>query len=106
MKNKENLVYNVREITTFKDLVESSAELYGERTAFVFSESGDMTEVTYNETFEQTKALAAYLRSVVPENSKVAVIGKNSYNWALTYLAVTCGSELSSRSTRICVPTR
>ncbi len=91
MKNRENLVYNTRKITTFKELFDGSAELYGERTAFCFAEGDEIINITYNEAYEQVKALSAYLRSVVPEGAKVAVSGKNSYRWAITYLAVTCG---------------
>ncbi len=91
MKDKNKMVYDAREVTTFKDILEGSAELYGERTAFIFSDAGNITEVTFSQTFENVKAFAAYLRSVVPEGAKVAVTGKNSYCWAMTYLTVTCG---------------
>ncbi len=91
MKNNSGFVYNVRKITTFKELLDGSAELYGDKTAFSFTEGDEVKHITYSEAYEQVKALAAYLRSVVPEGSKVAVSGKNSHYWAITYLAVTCG---------------
>lgn len=91
MKEQNTMVYNARGITTFRDLLEGSVELYGERTAFLYSDAGEITEVTYERTFENVRAFAAYLRSLLPEGAKVAVIGKNSYFWALTYLTVTCG---------------
>ena len=92
MRNNEMLVYNIRTVTTFKELLEGSVELYGERTAFLYTESDEaVIEVTYNEAFEQIKAFATYLRSIFPEGARIAVTGKNSYHWALTYLAVTCG---------------
>lgn len=72
MKDKNKMVYDAREVTTFKDILEGSAELYGERTAFIFSDAGNITEVTFSQTFENVKAFAAYLRSVVPEGAKVA----------------------------------
>lgn len=91
MRKNETLVYDIREITTFKELLDGSAELYGERVAFLYAESEKVTEVTYKEAYEQVKEFASYLRSIFPEGARIAVSGKNSYFWALTYLAVSCG---------------
>lgn len=91
MKNNTGLVYDVRNITTFRELIEGSAELYGERTAFIFTDGSEVREITYSRAFDEIKSFTAYLRSVLPEGVKVAVTGKNSYFWAISYLTVTCG---------------
>ena len=91
MKNNTGLVYDVRNITTFRELIEGSAELYGERTAFLFTDGNEVREITYSRAFDEIKSFTAYLRSVLPEGAKVAVTGKNSYFWAISYLTVTCG---------------
>ncbi len=85
------MVYDVKLIKTFKELLDSSAEEFGEKEAFLLKKNGEVREVTYNELKNDVRALAAYLRSVVPEGSSVALTGPNGYGWAIGYLAVACG---------------
>ena len=87
----EKMVYNIRDILTFRDLIGGSAELYGDLCAFTFREGGGVREITYNEAYSDIRAFAAYLNSLGLNGKKVGVMGKNGYAWALTYLAVTCG---------------
>ena len=86
-----NMVYEIEDVTTIKELIERSASLYADRPAFLYEENGEVAHITYERVYRDVKALATYLRSILPEGAKIAVTGKNSYNWALTYLAVTCG---------------
>lgn len=85
------LVYNIRDILTFRDLIGGSAERYGDLCAFTFREGDGVREVTYNEAYNDVRAFAAYLNSLGLSGKKVGIMGKNGYPWALTYLAVTCG---------------
>ena len=85
------LVYNIRDILTFRDLIGGSAELYGDLCAFTFREDGGVREITYHEAYDDIRAFAAYLNSLGLNGKKVGVMGKNGYPWALTYLAVGCG---------------
>lgn len=86
-----NLVYNIRDILTFRDLIGGSAELYGDLCAFTFRAGDGVREITYREAYDDIRAFAAYLNSLGLNGKKVGVMGKNGYPWALTYLAVTCG---------------
>ena len=85
------LVYNIRDVLTFRDLLDGSAELYGDLCAFTFREGGSVREITYNEAYSDIRAFATYLNSLGLSGKKVGIMGKNGYPWALTYLAVTCG---------------
>ena len=87
----EKMVYNIRDILTFRDLIGGSAELYGELCAFTFREGDGVRQITYGEAYSDVRAFAAYLNSLGLNGKKVGVMGKNGYAWALTYLAVTCG---------------
>lgn len=91
---KTNLVYDCRHISTIKELVESSAELFGENTAFVLKKDGKIKELNYNKVLADVKALATYFNSLGYEGKKIAVMGKNSYEWLLTYLAVMSGTGI------------
>ncbi len=89
---KNNLVYNVREVITIRELIESSCEMFADKCAFTFADDDDViTEISYARFFEELVALSAYLNSLGLEGKKIAVTGRNSYNWALTYAAITCG---------------
>ncbi len=90
-KYNTNFVYETEEVTTVRELIERSALLYSERPAFLYNEDGEIKEITYGEVLKRVKALATYLRSKLPEGCKIAVTGKNSYNWVISYLAVTSG---------------
>lgn len=90
-KKNQNLVYEMTDVTTIRELMEYAVPLYADRPAFLQYEDGQIKEITYATVNEEMIALATYLRSRFPEGSKIAVTGKNSYHWALTYLSVTSG---------------
>lgn len=87
----ENLVYDVRPISTIRELVETSADEFAYRTAFIVKKDGKTQNITYAALINEVRALATYFNAHGFKNRKIAVIGKNSYSWALTYLAVTAG---------------
>ncbi len=91
---KSNLVYDVRHISTIRELIESSAEEFGENTAFVLKKDGKIIELNYNRVLADVKSLATYFNSLGYEGKRIAVIGKNSYEWLLTYLAVMSGTGI------------
>ncbi len=86
------LVYDVKNVCTIKELLIHSADDYPLNNAFIVKEeNGDHRHITYTSLLESVKNYATYLNSLGYEGKKIAVIGKNSFNWALTYLAVTAG---------------
>ncbi len=87
-----NLVYDVRPVSTIRELIETSAAKFGDRTAFVVKRNSENVEITYKEVLENVKALATFFNSEGLKGCKIAVIGKNSYEWSLTYLAAVCGT--------------
>ena len=57
-------VYDVRNVCTLRELLETSVDEYGSNTAFVVKDkAGFIKEITYREFFGEVKALAAYLCS-------------------------------------------
>lgn len=88
---KENLVYDVRPISTLRELIETSADEFAYRTAFVLKKDGKTHNITYAALMNEVRTLATFFNAHGFEGKKIAVIGKNSYHWALTYLAVTAG---------------
>lgn len=91
MKFRPDYVYSVREVITLRELVESSCELYTDNIAFTYSENDIIETVTYGQFIKDIRALATYLNANGFSGKRISVTGKNSYRWALTYLAVTAG---------------
>lgn len=85
--------YPVRAISDFKDLLMQSAEIFSERTAFSIKKNGEYVGITYPQFRDDVFAFGAALNRLFGlEFSRVALIGENSYEWCVSYLAVTCGS--------------
>lgn len=80
--------HKCEEITNFKDMLYRSGEIYKTRTAFKLK---DQNGNIYNKTYEEVKKDVTYLGTSLIQrgllNKKIAVIGKNSYKWSISYLA-------------------
>ena len=78
------------EITDLKDLLYKSASRFTRRTAFKLKDKiGNIYKVTYEKFKADVMALGTALIKLGLKDSNIAVIGKNSYNWAVSYLAST-----------------
>lgn len=91
MKYTPDFVYNVREFRSIREMLEVNCAEYPERPAFLFREDGASVEVSYSRLIEDVRAVATCLCNMGLEGKHIAVTGKNSYYWAVTYLAVVCG---------------
>lgn len=80
--------HKCEEVTNFKQMLDRSAEIYKTRTAFKLK---DKDGKIYDKTYEELKADVTALGTSLIENGllnkRIAVIGKNSYKWAISYLA-------------------
>lgn len=80
--------HKCEEITNFKDMIDRSAKIFKTRTAFKLKdEKGKIYNKTYEELKNDVEALGTSLIERGFLNKRIAVIGKNSYNWAISYLA-------------------
>ena len=95
MKNKLNIAEQLKqkyhkceEVTNFKQMIERSAQFYKTRTAFKLkNKDGEIYSKTYEEVKNDIYALGTELIENGLTNKRIAVIGKNSYKWAISYLA-------------------
>ena len=95
MKNKLNIAEQLKqkyhkceEVTNFKDMIERSAKIFKARTAFKLkNKDGEIYSKTYEEVKNDIYALGTELIVNGLENKRIAIIGKNSYKWAISYLA-------------------
>ncbi|MDR1272086.1 MAG: AMP-binding protein [Clostridiales Family XIII bacterium] len=84
----------IRPIVNIKQMLETSVELYADRTAFLEKASSReyYKPKTYKEMFDRVNAIGTALHARGFRGSHIAVIGENSYAWSTAYLAVVCGT--------------
>lgn len=75
-----------------RELLTCSANKYGERTAFKIKHKNGKavayTDITYKILKEQSERLGSFLMDKGLVGRRIAVIGKNCYEWMLVYLSV------------------
>lgn len=80
--------HKTEEVTNFKDMLYRSGDIYRSRTAFkVKDENGTIKSVSYEEFKNDVVYVGTCLLEKGFENKRIAVIGKNSYKWCVSYLA-------------------
>lgn len=84
---------NVRLISSLKDMLEQSSALFGEKPAFLIysQETENYIPVSYNQFKKDVDSLGTAFLDKGFKGKRVAVIGENRYEWAVTYLAVVNG---------------
>lgn len=93
-KDKFIMYRDIRPVTDVKQMIESSAELYGDNIAFhVKDKVGEPYRgITYTTMKADMDALGTALVSIGLKGKSIAVIGDNRYEWAISYLAILCGT--------------
>ena len=89
-------LYDVRKIKSIKDMLDSSTELYGDRTAFLYKPRGSdkYQSVTYRQFKEDVDALGTALIDMGLKGRRIAIISENRYEWAVSYMAVVNGTGI------------
>ena len=89
-------IHEIEKFTDLKDMLNKTVEKFGNRPAYVFKteEAEKFKEITYNEFKNDIDSLGTALINLGLKNKRVAVIGNNRYEWAVSYLAVTNGTGI------------
>ncbi len=90
-KKLQQQAYRVRPIFDIKDLLAKSAQRFGSRPAFLLkNEQKRLYPVSYTELYTAYRALCtALLCQGLGPRDKIAIVGANSFLWAISYLAAT-----------------
>lgn len=80
--------------TDLKDMLNKSAENFGERSAYIFKtdKKGEFRTIQYKQLKEEVDALGTSLINMGLENKRIAIISGNRYEWNVAYLAIACGT--------------
>lgn len=95
MENRSYPLYDVKQITTLRELLGFRASESPEKAAFAWMASGRRYEITYDRLKQEADALGAALRRKHARNAKVAILGENSYAWILSFFAVVCSGNVA-----------
>lgn len=89
MKKKINY-FKTYEIEDLKDMLEKTAVKNSTKTAFkVKDQNGKIINKSYIDFKNDVQSLSTKLMEMGMQNQRIAVMGKNSYSWAISYLAAT-----------------
>ncbi len=92
---KKVLIYDVKEFRSIKEIFENSAEEFGERDAFVIKHKDgkkvSYENITYEKLLREINSLGTALIDAGYKDKKIAIIGKNRYEWVLAFAAVLGG---------------
>ena len=88
-------IYDAEKFNNIRDIMANAVKLYPNNIAFKIKHKDgknvSYTDITYTDFQKEINEFGAGLMALGYKDKRVAVIGKNSYPWALTYCAVLGG---------------
>ena len=98
MKYSNNL-YNAQEFNNIKEIIYNSVEKYSRNIAFVIKHTEnkkvEYENITYKQLLEDINKLGTAVYSLGFKGRRIAVIGRNSYGWAVAHLSNLLGGNVS-----------
>lgn len=97
MKNEK--IFNVKEFNNIKEIVYNSAEKYSKNIAFVIKHKDgkdiNYENITYKRLLEDINKFGTSLYNLNLKGKRVAIIGKNRYEWVIGHLSNLLGGIVS-----------
>ncbi len=86
-------LYEVRPIKNLKEMLISSTELYGGKTAFLVKRKGNENyePISFSQYKNDVDAFGTALSSLDLTGKRIALISENRYEWAVAYMAAVNG---------------
>ena len=85
--------------TNVKDVIYHSVKKYPKNVAFRLKEKNEeeikYIDITYEEFLEDVNCLGTGLFSLGLKNKKIAILAKNRYEWALSYVSILLGGMIA-----------
>lgn len=94
MSNKKYPYNDIPVVQDLREMIDFCAKTYGDDTAFWYTKGKDEIRHSFNDVQSDVLALGTYLHSIGLKNTHIALIGENSYEWIVCYLAVICGGNV------------
>lgn len=91
--------FNANEFENIKEILYNSAKVYGNRTAFILKhKNGKETSYenkTYTQLLEDINALGSKYYELGYKDKRIAIVGRNRYEWAVAHLTNLLGGIVS-----------
>lgn len=90
-------IYPSHQFRTFREVIDGSARRYGDQAAFILKHghgrhaAPDYERVSYLRFQDEVNWVGTGLKLRGLEGKRLAIIGNNSYEWALSYFSILCG---------------
>ena len=92
-------IYDAKEFDNIKEIMYNSADIYKDKIAFTIKEKNgkeiSYKDITYKTLLEDINKLGTAFFSKGFKDKRIAVIGKNRYEWVLSHLANLLGGIVS-----------
>ena len=88
-------LYDAEKYDTIREYIDRAIEKYPNNNAFILKNKNgkevSYTNITYTMFGNDLKAFGTALIDLGLENKRIAIIGKNRYEWALPFVSILCG---------------
>ncbi len=87
-------LYDVRKISDLRDMVQQSADIYGDLDAFLVKDTitGKLKSISFRQFQNEINYLGSALCNLGLKGGNIAILSGNRYEWCLSYLAVVNGT--------------
>ena len=96
---KRERYFEATEFQNIKEILYNSAKVYAENVAFVIKHKNDKDityeDITYKKLLEDINAFGTKLYEMGFKNKRIAVVGRNRYEWVVAHLANVLGGIVS-----------
>jgi long-chain acyl-CoA synthetase len=76
-------------IKTISEMIESSVDRYGDRTAYLKPRDNDIHRLSYAEILEHVKRIGRYLKDLrIGKGDNIAILGENRPEWGISYFTI------------------
>ena len=98
MEDKRMNLYEATEFETIRDVIRNAVKKYPENNAFILKNKIDKDveykKITYKQFGEDIDSLGTELINLGLKGKRIAIIGKNRYEWIVSYLATVNGTGI------------
>lgn len=88
-------LHDAEKFDTIRDYINNAIHKYPNNNAFILKNKDEKnvsyTHITYTKFGEDIKAFGTSLINLGLENKRIAIIGKNRYEWLVAYVSTLCG---------------
>lgn len=93
MDKKDLPLYKVRPVKDVKQILNESCEIYKDKIAYYSRYKSDkLVPIKFSQLKEDVDSLGTAFHKLGLEGKKIAIIGENRYEWAISYLATINGN--------------